>query len=100
MDQIVSLEGYSPELREYLLEKRWPELMEVGSQVATLQLICKRRALKMSVYNSTTAFFVVCVFVQALLSGVAVMTPENPWLFIEECLKQLILEEDELNLEW
>ena len=95
MNEIVSLEGYSPELREYLLEKRWPELMEVGFQVATLQWV-QEAFFENNNLLQLTAFRMV----QALVSGVAVMMPENPWLFIEECLKQLILEEDELDLEW
>lgn len=36
MNQLVSLEGYSPELRDYLLAKQWPEIMEVGLQATML----------------------------------------------------------------
>ena len=69
--------------------------MEVGFQVATLQWVQEAFYENASLLQRT-AFRMM----QALVSGVAVMTPDNPWLFIEECLKQLILQEDELDLEW
>jgi hypothetical protein len=62
MQSLVSLEGYSPELRSYLELHGWPSLME------------------------------------AILSGLIVMIPKDPWSFIESKLS----EEDRsyISLQW
>ena len=31
MQSLVSLEGYEPELQEYLVDHRWPGIMEVST---------------------------------------------------------------------
>ncbi|XP_019851981.1 PREDICTED: F-box/LRR-repeat protein 13-like [Amphimedon queenslandica] len=53
MQSLVSLEGYSPELRKYLEGHKWPSVME------------------------------------ALFSGLAVMVPRDPWVFIENKLQEV-----------
>jgi F-box/leucine-rich repeat protein 13 len=53
MESLVSLEGYDPELRDYLQRHRWPGVME------------------------------------ALLTGLTVMTPRDPWQFVSQSLQHI-----------
>lgn len=36
MESLVSLEGYDPELRDYLQRHRWPSIMEVQRYSAAI----------------------------------------------------------------
>ena len=40
MQSLVSLKGYDPELRSYLVEHRWPAIMEVKYRLQRLGIIC------------------------------------------------------------
>ena len=39
MQSLVSLKGYDPELRSYLVEHRWPAIMEVKYRLQRLGII-------------------------------------------------------------
>lgn len=71
MDSLVALDSYDPELQKYLVQQEYPALMEVGG-AACSDYAC-------------TAF--TCL--QALLTGLAVMVPQDPWQFIGEKLSWL-----------
>lgn len=77
MQSLVSLEGYDPELRSYLAEHKWPAIMEVIFP-------------QVSKFNNTENVLIrfhACL--QALLTGLAVMLPCEPWKFVQEKLEYL-----------
>lgn len=87
MESLVSLESYEPELQKYLLQQNYPVILEVGG--AAMQHAC------------TQSLTVVCyVCMQALLTGLAVMLPENPWQFVIEKLSWLRDGGDSIHIQW
>lgn len=64
MESLVSLQSYEPKLQAYLLEQRYPAIME------------------------------------ALLTGLAVMVPEDPWKFMMEKIAELIEAGDGAEIYW
>ena len=77
MESLVSLEGCEPELREYLERHRWPSVMEVMVSHSPLALAwtCMNHA----TWREKSVFF---PHPQALLTGLTVMTPRDPWQFV------------------
>ena len=73
MESLVSLEGYDPELRDYLQRHRWPGVMEVQLQALSPTLRCVAYPL----------------ILQALLTGLTVMTPRDPWQFVSQSLQHI-----------
>lgn len=82
MVSLVSLQGYEPKLQEYLLRKRYPAILEVsgcyGVGGAGSDLVC----------------------VQALLTGLAVMIPEDPWQFMLDKIAELVEAGDLQDIQW
>ena len=75
MEALVSLESYDPELREYLQRHRWPSVMEVEWPWSMAVITCTHHA-----YD---------FILQALLTGLAVMTPRDPWQFVSQSLRYI-----------
>lgn len=86
MQSLVSLNGfYSPEISEYLLSHKWPSLMEVS-----LHNKQKLRCMYAASPSNTS---------QALISGVCVMLPEDPWDFMHSSVMS-IKENDMTDIQW
>lgn len=90
----MSLESYEPELRSYLQHHSYPIILEVGG------------AVNMQCVHSTTAQQVIlvmallCAYAQALLTGLAVMIPDDPWEFMREKLSWLMAAGDDVHIHW
>lgn len=81
MQSLLSLEGYDPELQHYLREHRWPETMEVSAAETRNTYSSRDEALPL--------FTLPIHCWQALLTGLTVMLPLEPWEFVADKLRQL-----------
>ena len=57
MQSLVSLEGYDPELRSYLLDHRWPRIMEVSriiDNIAILSMVACRFLTSYSTHHTSS----------------------------------------------
>ena len=72
MASLISLEGYEPTLQAYLKHHHYPAVLEVGGAGGRAHLL-------------------LCVLnLQALMSGLCVMTPADPWEFVKEKILELM----------
>ena len=75
MESLVRLDSYDPRIREYLLEHRYPVILEVF-----------KTAISISVMNY---LILIACSEQALLTGLSIMMPHDPWEFVLEKLQKL-----------
>ena len=75
MESLVRLDSYDPRIREYLLKHRYPVILEVF-----------KTAISISVMNY---LILIACSEQALLTGLSIMMPHDPWEFVLEKLQKL-----------